>query len=182
MGKNNVRFFFAENLKRIRLEKGVSYEALADCMGVSISAVRQYEKGLKLPAIDKIFEAANLLQVSVTALIGENDYSDTTPNVAKIIDDKIFEYRLQRIMDFLRNCKCYVTKPNKGSILLTVPARIAEKDKHGKVIKVKFGALDTEFADEVSLVMFVERAEAYAINSSMTLADALADIIQREDY
>ena len=67
MGKNNARAFFAENLRRIRLEKEVSYEALAECMGVSVSAVRQYEKGLKLPAIDKIFEAANLLQVSVAS-------------------------------------------------------------------------------------------------------------------
>ena len=178
MGKNNVRAFFAENLRRIRLEKEVSYEALAECMGVSVSAVRQYEKGLKLPAIDKIFEAANLLQVSVASLIGENDFS-TAPNVQKIVDDSVFEYRRQHAMEILKITKCKLVK-NKDKLAVFAPVKILEQDEKGGV-KLSTQTYDAEFSDVLSAVELIEEAELRAVVSSATFNEVLAKLIQVEN-
>ena len=174
--KNDVRLFFAENLRRIRLEKKVSYEALAECMGVSVSAVRQYEKGLKLPAIDKIFEAANLLQVSVASLIGENDYSGNTPNVEKIVEEKIFEYRLQSAKEFLQSAKCKLVKnpPSQNKWYIVIPATIKMKDSDG-AIKITDATFGVDVANDLTLVKLVEAAIARAANGNITLVDALSE-------
>ena len=42
---------FAENVKRLREEKGLTQAELANLVEVSQPTIAQYEKGLKLPSI-----------------------------------------------------------------------------------------------------------------------------------
>lgn len=42
---------FAENVKRLREKKGISQYKLAENIGVSQSAIAQYEIGIKVPTI-----------------------------------------------------------------------------------------------------------------------------------
>lgn len=175
--KTDVRNFFAENLKRVRTEKGITYEELADCIGVSVSAIRQYEKALKLPGIDKIFGIANFLQVSVNALIGENDFS-TAPNVKRIVEDSVFEHRRQHAMEILKAAKCKFVK-NKDKFIIFVPVKILTKDKTGG-IKISNKTYDAEFSDILSAVELVEEAELRTITATVTFNEVLAKLIQVE--
>lgn len=42
---------FAENVKRLRIEKGLTQAELANLIGIAQPTLAQYEKGLKLPTI-----------------------------------------------------------------------------------------------------------------------------------
>ena len=42
---------FAENVRRLRKKKGISQYKLAENVGVSQSAIAQYEIGIKVPTI-----------------------------------------------------------------------------------------------------------------------------------
>ena len=59
--KKTVAQILGENLKRIRLEKGVSRKDLAAVLIVSESIIGQYENEKKLPPLDKIFTIADFL-------------------------------------------------------------------------------------------------------------------------
>lgn len=56
---------FPENLKRIRLEKGMSQQALAKAAGVSQTAIYHWEKGLRVPKIGSLDRIADALDVTV---------------------------------------------------------------------------------------------------------------------
>lgn len=42
---------FAQNVKRLREEKGLTQQGLANLIGVAQPTVAQYEKGMKVPTI-----------------------------------------------------------------------------------------------------------------------------------
>ena len=60
---------FSENLKRIRLEKGLTQQYLADALGVSRSAVAVYESGRIEPSIEKLLNLSSSLGVSLDELL-----------------------------------------------------------------------------------------------------------------
>jgi XRE family transcriptional regulator, regulator of sulfur utilization len=59
----------AQNLKRMREEKKLSLEKLADLTGVSKSMLRQIERGDSSPTIATVWKIANGLKVSFTSLL-----------------------------------------------------------------------------------------------------------------
>lgn len=60
---------FAENLTRLRTEKGISQEKLADIVGVSQAAIWQYEHRLATPKISIALALANALGTTCEALM-----------------------------------------------------------------------------------------------------------------
>ena len=80
--KKTVAQILGENLKRIRTEKGVSRKELADTVEITEVNFGKYERGERLPPLDKIFAIADFLKVSVASLTGENNFSDNVPNRA----------------------------------------------------------------------------------------------------
>ena len=60
---------FSENLKRIRLEKGLTQQHLADALGVTRSTVAAYESGRIEPSIEKLLNLSSSLGVSLDELI-----------------------------------------------------------------------------------------------------------------
>lgn len=61
------------NIKRARMEKGLSVKEVAALVGVSSSAVSQWESGAKSPRSDKIFALADALGVSADYVLGEKE-------------------------------------------------------------------------------------------------------------
>ncbi len=61
------RHGFGERLKALRAAAGLSQPALADRAGVSVSAVRQFEYGLREPAFGTLVKLAEALGVSLDA-------------------------------------------------------------------------------------------------------------------
>ena len=60
---------FPENLRKVRLEKGMTYEEFAEAVGVSPRIVYDYESGLKRPRLETLVAIANALETSVDGLL-----------------------------------------------------------------------------------------------------------------
>ena len=67
-----LRQLFARNLKRLRLERGLSQEALADATGIDRTYVSALEREIYSPSLDMIERLAATLGVSAEALLAED--------------------------------------------------------------------------------------------------------------
>ena len=64
---------FAENLKLIRTEKGISQNELANSVGVTQPMIAQYEMGIKFPNIVIGVELAKTLGTTVEKLVCDKE-------------------------------------------------------------------------------------------------------------
>lgn len=67
------RQFFAERLKTLRIDAGLSGAELSDKLGITASSVTQLEKGQRSPSVELLCSLADTLGVSVDYLIGNED-------------------------------------------------------------------------------------------------------------
>lgn len=72
-----------ENIKNARKAKGMSQEEMAVRLNVVRQTVSKWEKGLSVPDADVLLRIAELLEVSVTDLLGVGLQNDTTDDLAK---------------------------------------------------------------------------------------------------
>ena len=79
---------FANTLKRIRTEKGLSQKALADKMFVTQSTVARWESGTRLPDAVMTNRLATILGVDVSLLFTAAE-SEESPNVILVDDMKL---------------------------------------------------------------------------------------------
>lgn len=94
---------FAENLKKIRKDKGYTQEALAEKLNVVRQTVSKWEKGLSLPDVDMLSKIANVLETDVNILldgqITTTDQSEIVKQLAKINEQlTIKNRRYKKIM------------------------------------------------------------------------------------
>ncbi len=61
----------SENLKRLRTEKGMTQDALAEKVGTSKQVLSRYENGLRIPKISMVQNLADALGVPLTDLSGD---------------------------------------------------------------------------------------------------------------
>ena len=62
---------FSQNLQKIRSEKNLSQEQLADKIGVSRQTISAWESGKASPELDKITAISKLFSISIDELVGE---------------------------------------------------------------------------------------------------------------
>lgn len=67
-----MTIYFGENLKRLRKEKDLTQEDLAEVLGVSFQAISKWERGESYPDITVLPEVASFFKVSVDELLGVN--------------------------------------------------------------------------------------------------------------
>ena len=60
---------FGENVRRVRLERGMTIEALADEVGLAYTYVGQIERGSRNPTLDVVERMAMALSVEPLALL-----------------------------------------------------------------------------------------------------------------
>lgn len=94
---------FAENLKKIRKDKGYTQEILAEKLNVVRQTVSKWEKGLSLPEVDMLSKIANVLETDVNILldgqITTTDQSEIVKQLAKINEQlTIKNRRYKKIM------------------------------------------------------------------------------------
>lgn len=94
---------FAENLKKIRKDKGYTQEILAEKLNVVRQTVSKWEKGLSLPDVDMLSKIANVLETDVNILldgqITTTDQSEVVKQLAKINEQlTIKNRRYKKIM------------------------------------------------------------------------------------
>ena len=80
---------FADTMKKLRTEKGLSQRELAERIFVTRSAVARWENGSRLPDAAMITRLANVLEVDVGTLLSAAVVSDESPNVIIVDDSKV---------------------------------------------------------------------------------------------
>ena len=81
---------FAETLRKLRMEKGLSQRDLAERMYVNRSTVARWENGNRMPDAMMISRLSRCLGIEVSALLRAAEESDDSPNVIMVDDRKIF--------------------------------------------------------------------------------------------
>ena len=95
---------FGETLRRLRMEKGLTQQQLAEQLHVDRTSVTNWEIGRHMPDIAMISLLANALSVDAAALLPEADDSGEPPNVL-LVDDKpiILEGELPTLREVMPN-------------------------------------------------------------------------------
>ena len=81
--------FFSKTLKKLRTERGLSQQALADKMFVTRSTIARWENDTRLPDAVMITRLAEILNVDVNSLLSAAAQSDENPNVIMVDDRKL---------------------------------------------------------------------------------------------
>lgn len=114
---------FSDNLKRIRIEKGMSQQELAKEIGVSQTAIYQWEKGTRTPKIDAITKLVNALNVKPTEFFkekrdGEEIIEITLPGISA---DNITDYLNAIVPEYIdasrKEQDLFLSIDNKNNIL-----------------------------------------------------------------
>ena len=92
---------FSENLKALRKQKGFSQEELATRLHVSRQTISKWEKNLSVPDADTLIRLAEILEVSVSELLGEkieneNATSDVAEQLSRINEQLAIKNRRSR--------------------------------------------------------------------------------------
>ncbi len=85
-----MQILFAETLKKLRADKGLSQRELAEQIFVSRPTIARWENGSRLPDAAMIFRLAKCLGVDVNTLLSAALENDDAPNVIMVDDRKIF--------------------------------------------------------------------------------------------
>ncbi len=64
---------FAERLKELRTEVGLSQVALGEKLEISHSTIAFWEKGMKCPKLDSLVKLADFFKVTLDYLVGRED-------------------------------------------------------------------------------------------------------------
>ena len=76
-------------IAKLRKEKNITQEQLAEKMGVSINAVSKWERGISFPDVSLYKKLCNELNISIEELInGEKDNSESAKEKALITSIK----------------------------------------------------------------------------------------------
>lgn len=94
---------FSENLKALRKQKGFSQEELATRLHVARQTISKWEKNLSVPDADTLIRLAEILEVSVSELLGEkieneNATSDVAEQLSRINEQLAIKNRRSRRM------------------------------------------------------------------------------------
>lgn len=92
---------FGENLKTLRKQKGFSQEELATRLQVVRQTISKWEKNLSVPDADTLIRLAEILEVSVSELLGtkiesENVASDVAEQLSRINEQLAIKNRRSR--------------------------------------------------------------------------------------
>ena len=79
---------FAQTLKKLRKEKGLSQIQLGNLMFVNSSTITRWENGSRLPDATMITRLAMILEVDVGTLLSTAAESDESPGIIMVDDNK----------------------------------------------------------------------------------------------
>ena len=88
---------FAEKLKSIRKQMGISQELLAEKIGVSRQAVTKWETDAGIPDIENILSISNLFNISIDELLS-NEIA--APNTSEYLFESITEYDIDKVKSY----------------------------------------------------------------------------------
>ena len=84
-----MNMLFADTLKKLRTEKGLSQRELSQRLYVTRSTIARWENGNRLPNAAMILRISGVLDIDVNILLAAATESNETPNVIMVDDNKI---------------------------------------------------------------------------------------------
>ncbi len=112
-----MKILIGNNIKRLRREKELTQETLAEYLNVSVAAVSKWERNETYPDITLLFPLAQFFGVSLDELMGydekrmEDEVKQVMKEYERLGDERKFEERLAFIT------KAYLDYPNSDIIL-----------------------------------------------------------------
>ena len=94
----------SQNIKALRMQKGLTQKELADLLHVTSQAVSRWEKGDVEPSIDTISEMASIFEVATDEIIGGPD-KKTKPEVITEVKEKVVVQQGKPVLTICENCK-----------------------------------------------------------------------------
>ena len=131
-----MNMLFADTMKKLREEKGLSQNEIAKRMYVTRTAVSRWESGHRLPDAAMITRLSDVLGVDVNILISAAAQSDESPIVIMVDDNKVF---LNDGMPIIEQ-----VIPNAAVIGFTKPSEAVE---YAKANRIALAFLDIEMID-----------------------------------
>ena len=120
-----MNMLFAETLRKLRSEKGLSQRELAEQVYVTRSAVARWENGSRLPDAVMIAKISRCLDTDVNTLLSVATESDHIPNVIMVDDRRIFLAGALPILEEVL--------PNANIICFTRPSEAIEYAKENQI-------------------------------------------------
>ncbi|MBQ3137749.1 MAG: helix-turn-helix domain-containing protein [Clostridia bacterium] len=176
-----MTIYLGENIKRLRREKGITQETLADYLSVSFQSVSRWERGESYPDITLLPSISNFFGVSIDELMGVNRNSDEAE-----LTELLEEYDGLR-WDVERKWKALDTLREKYPSDFRVQVRYMAKfifdcwkdiDKHGSKITAMYENIQRSCTDDAIrmeakqyYIGYLERM-ACIENSGITFEDA----------
>ncbi len=80
-----MNIYFSENVKRMRKEKDLTQETLAEALGVSFQTISKWERGESYPDLSMLSVISSFFSVSVDVLLGI-DKAHTEETIKKYVD------------------------------------------------------------------------------------------------
>ena len=131
-----MNMLFADTMKKLREEKGLSQNEIAKRMYVTRTAVSRWKSGHRLPDAAMITRLSDVLGVDVNILISAAAQSDEIPIVIMVDDNKVF---LNDGMPIIEE-----VIPNAAVIGFTKPSEAVE---YAKANRIALAFLDIEMID-----------------------------------
>lgn len=95
--------FIAERIRGVVEESRLSYQTIAESIGVSRQAISQYCDGSTVPNSDKLYRIAQFFNVSADYLLGiqEDNNSDASDSIIVVTE-------MKNLPDYCCECNLYV--------------------------------------------------------------------------
>ena len=94
---------FGNNLRNIRVQRGLTQTYMAKSIGLTIAAYRFYEIGEREPNLSNLKKIAQILSVSIDDLLGENEKDDDFEKAKKLWS--AYDYRIEE--DIINGIEIY---------------------------------------------------------------------------
>ena len=112
-----MNIYFSENIKRLRKERDLTQEALADFLGISFQAVSKWERGESYPDIEMLPVIALFFEITIDELLGID--KSVKEEKIKTYIDKYENMRLNDTTAVLQEMKAAIKEfPNEYAILI----------------------------------------------------------------
>ena len=87
-----MKLKLCENIRKLRKEKGLTQEKLAEILAVSVGAVSKWENGNNTPDIETLAILADFFDISIDALLGYDLSSKKIKDIIEDINSKVGQH------------------------------------------------------------------------------------------
>lgn len=112
---------FSEKLKKIRTQQGLSQQELAEKIGVSQTAIYQWEKGTRIPKTGALIDMTRVLNISPIQLLTEKENGkDVLVSIPGMSEDAVARYlkislTLEEVIKENENSKKTILEKNENN-------------------------------------------------------------------